>query len=125
MRQCSKNDVTLMLCDKYLLTPSQNSKRSRDKCSKSDVTLIPRTSYGGKITLVLKMLTSLPAPDGGLYLLMVAGCTSPSDSLYAGYKIVDIFEPVNTFMHNCNIFLNHNLCKCMRVINGFYNIKAS
>ena len=25
------------------------------------------------------------------------------------------FEPVNTFMHNCNICLYHNLCKFMRV----------
>jgi hypothetical protein len=34
-----------MLCDKYLLTPSQYySKRSRDKCSKNDVTLIPKNA---------------------------------------------------------------------------------
>ena len=26
------------------------------------------------------------------------------------------FEPVNTFMHNCNIFLYHNLCNFMQVI---------
>ena len=42
-----------------------------DKCSKNDVTLIPQTSYGGNITLVLKMLTSLPALYGGLHLLML------------------------------------------------------
>ena len=29
-----------------------------DKCSKNDVTLIPQTSNGGNITLILKMLTS-------------------------------------------------------------------
>jgi hypothetical protein len=74
-----------MLCDKQLLTPSQNSKRSRDKCyatnvmrqmlcdkcSKNDVTLIPQTSNGGNITLILKMLTSLPPLYGGLHLLLV------------------------------------------------------
>jgi hypothetical protein len=29
-----------------------------DKCSKNDVTLIPQTSNGGNITLILKMLKS-------------------------------------------------------------------
>ena len=52
--KCSKNDVTLMLCDKYLLTPSQNSKRSRDKCYAINVPKMTShlshllTSYGGK-----------------------------------------------------------------------------
>ena len=26
------------------------------------------------------------------------------------------FEPVNTFMHNCDIFLYHNLCKFMQLL---------
>ena len=63
-----------MLCDKYLLTPSQYySKSSRDKCYATNVpkmtshlSLKMLTSYGGKI---LKMLTSLPPPDVGLHLL--------------------------------------------------------
>jgi hypothetical protein len=44
-----------MLCDKYLLTPSENSKRSRDKCYAANVpkmtsllSLKMLTSYGGK-----------------------------------------------------------------------------
>ena len=47
-----------------------------DKCSKNDVTLIPQTSYGGKITLFLKMLTSYGGkilPDGGYYTTHILG----------------------------------------------------
>ena len=36
-------------------------------------------------------------------------------SHYKFFLIFLKFEPVNTFMHNWNIFLYHNLCKIMRV----------
>jgi hypothetical protein len=61
MRQMFMRQIDHLKIPKFqnLKIPSQNSKRSRDKCSKNDVTLIPQTSYGGNITLVLKMLTSI------------------------------------------------------------------
>ena len=62
--KCSKNDVTLMLCDKYLLTPSQNSKRSRDKCYATNVPKMTSHLSQGNHKLI-----SIPL-YGGLYLLL-------------------------------------------------------
>jgi hypothetical protein len=49
------------------------------------------TSYGGKITLILKMLTSLPPPYGGIIYLYA----SVRNNIFPGYAWVEPDENIS------------------------------